>query len=400
VGPQQLPSVQEASVLSGQPIPSRLQPAGGGGSGGTPASRRPGRRIMPMRMEPLPGGAAVAPSRLRSSPLPPMAAFEGTGGRAAGAAAPPGAGPRTPLSAATAARLSSRMCSSPLPLMPAAEAAASPAAPAAGLTPKRSLPQPRSPSPAAAAPPLAGQGRPAAAKPQPVRPTALESAFAAVSLGTPMQSPPPPLSPPPRAAAASPRCGGADAAEPLAAALLRDSDGAAAALAACAPGAGGSSGSNSGPACADAAADAAVVAALSQAAQRCADALAAGSAAVADVEERLLRLLAQTQASEGEACALQERAMLLCGALLHAWLCSPAHERAVWSFNGGCDGAAGDDADAAPLPPALQSFRQLPSALMKVVRRGCSLGVLRQLRLWLQDATLGGPRVGDGVACE
>jgi hypothetical protein len=88
---------------------------------------------------------------------------------------------------------------------------------------------------------------------------------------------------------------------------------------------------------------------------------------------------------ESAAGQLLDRALLLCGATVCAYVRSSFHEAAVWGPE--CVGA-GPDGGA---PPGLQSFVQLPAQMMKAARGGAPLWVLRQLRLWLQDATLGTP---------
>jgi hypothetical protein len=160
--------------------------------------------------------------------------------------------------------------------------------------------------------------------------------------------------------------------------------------------------------------DAAVV--CGAVAQRCVDRVAAGRAALAQLEGCLLQLLSAvlqplpaTPGSGGEQTGdpaqdatrgrLREGVLLLCGAALHAWLKSECVESAVWRFDRGTggrsgggsgDAGVGSGGGASELPVGLQSFVQLPVQLMRAVRAGCSLGVLRRLRLWLQDATLGG----------
>lgn len=176
-----------------------------------------------------------------------------------------------------------------------------------------------------------------------------------------------------------------------------------------------------------------VLLACRAAAHRCVEAVTQERVALAAVEECLLQLLAAAgaasqpavpsavcKATGGSGAAAgaggagaagpddedgpQARAILLCGAAMHAWVTSGCHEAAVWCHVGGSGGdahcAAGVGASAMYVgrrpPPGLQSFVQLPAAVMRVVRAGCGLGVLRQLRRWLQDATLGGTGGGGG----
>jgi hypothetical protein len=440
--PRRLPTVDESAALGASALAARLQAAGGSGGSGcgdTPtavaaAATRARRRITPMRVEPLPAGSGGgAPSRLRSSPLPMIAALEAARALAPGSGAVPGGGaaPRTPISAAAAARLSSRMCSSPLPLMPAAEAPALPvtatatAALATNRVSKPSASAWRAPSPilAVASPGPRQAAVTAALDPRLGRPTALESAFAAVSLDAAAQGSP--FSPPRclvRGANASPAKPHVPQAERIAAAVLSSSTGAAEAVLAALMGcegalaAGGvSEGSSSSSRDVGEPAAAAVA---KEAASRCVEAVQRGEATVTDIEQRLMLLLSEAQqqqvaaAGEGQVPAsppagasaamprgaqLQERVLLLCGAVLHAWLSSPYHERAVWSADEAAAAAAASDSEGALLPPALQAFGQLPGAMMKAVRGGCRLAVLRRLRLWLQDATLGDPGLADSL---
>jgi hypothetical protein len=288
-------------------------------------------------------------------------------------------------------------------------------------------PAPTSPAAAAAA----EEGGPAAA----VAPTALEKAFAAaagcdvaseaVADDSKDQGPVPPAAPTKSGAARAAKGGSAPADEAaaapaaLVAALLAPGPVAVAevlaVLASVRPG--GTTSSSGGRGSCDlmsglGGSDAgarAVMGACFAAATRCVDEVERRRVRLRELEGRLVQLLAelpeqqqqqqQQQQSPGRVAGsggsveagaagrLRDSALLLCGAMLHTHIRSPFHERAVWNADGAdFDAEAGDEGG---LPPGLQSFVQLPAQMMKVVRGGCGLFVLKQLRLWLQDATLG-----------
>jgi len=356
----------------------------GGGDGGTPGAVRARRRITPMRVEPS------------------CQQGEGLG--------TPSSAPRPPAKGSPAAR----QASGQLPFVSPAEAVAP------------VLVQATDPEAAAAA--LADE--PAA------KPTALERMFAAAScegdVAAGDQDKEGPCTPKAKAAAlresGSPGPQAAEqsaqqeaAAETLAAILLAQGQLPTAdlltALAAFEPSVTRSS-SGAGAAAAAAGCDPrgrpdagtkAVVGVCAAAARICVAAVEQRKMRLSELEDKLGELLASVPepkpkpqasptAGRGEAAAaaaaalekaeqLRERGLLLCGAMLHTYLRSAFHEHAVWRLDE-CS-SSDDGAEGGGVPLGLQSFVHLPTQMMRAVRAGSGLAVLRQLRLWLQDATLG-----------
>eukprot|EP00775_Hariotina_reticulata_P002814 gene2814-3106_t len=117
------------------------------------------------------------------------------------------------------------------------------------------------------------------------------------------------------------------------------------------------------------------------------------------LEQQLLASLQETAAEQGLAAAatgaqsvpplLQRHALsqLLCGAVLHAFLNDVVQRAAVWG-----QGVAGTSSGCCPSSlssSSLTTFKVLPSQVMKSVRCDTPQWVLKQLRVWMQGATLG-----------
>jgi hypothetical protein len=77
--------------------------------------------------------------------------------------------------------------------------------------------------------------------------------------------------------------------------------------------------------------------------------------------------------------------LLLAGALMHALMCCPAVKAVVWA--GGMKPDIHEAEAAAAV--GLLHLTQLPVLLMKAARGEMPLWLLRQLRQWMQQATLG-----------
>ena len=427
------PAPLAADSGAGEPAAHRLAPvavvslsrgdsASCGGTG-TPNAVRARRRITPMRVEGSEAaggtGTPIARAASGSSPLVLLAAA-----RAASDQLPFG-GP-TPAAAAAAARahsgalaqsfasppvMAAQRARTPGERLPFASAAGGDAGAADHGTPQqlgrlsRGL-TPRTASAAAAAAPD-GDAAAAVGTPEPsVRPTALDRAFAeasgekaAAAEGPAVAGAAATLTPPAPPLRVRLRHSPEAEAEDLTTALLAAEPFCVAEALLLLNG-GGDSGGGGGDAQA-----AALVCSL--AARRCVAALAEGRASVRELDARMAQLVASApgdpaaaEADGAEALPLQprDRALLLGGALLHAHLTSAAHERAVWRERTSGDGDAGQEEEdggeqqeqLGGLPRDLQPFVLLPTALMKAARAGAPLAVLRRLRLWLQDATLGG----------
>jgi hypothetical protein len=127
-----------------------------------------------------------------------------------------------------------------------------------------------------------------------------------------------------------------------------------------------------------------------------------GQYTLSQLEQQLLAKLQESAPEQGPAGAaatsvrpeqaLQQRhalSQLLCGAVLHAFLKDDVYKTSVWGqgvagrAGPGCSGSAGTCSST------LTTFRILPSQVMKSVRIDTPQWVLKQLRVWMQGATLG-----------
>jgi hypothetical protein len=127
-----------------------------------------------------------------------------------------------------------------------------------------------------------------------------------------------------------------------------------------------------------------------------------------EVEQLLIQALQQAQAAQmsstggDSACAgtggqssiwqqvsvhqqQEHLLLLLVGALMHALMCCLTVKAAVWA-----DGVeAGTGESEAATAVGLPHLTQLPVLLMKAARGNMPVWLLRQLRQWMQQATLG-----------
>lgn len=151
-------------------------------------------------------------------------------------------------------------------------------------------------------------------------------------------------------------------------------------------------------------------AAAEAAAQQLVDGVTDRQFSMGEVEQLLIQALQQAQAATqaaqvpvtggNSACATggppsiqqvfahrqqEHLLLLLAGALMHALMCCPTVKAAVWA--GGLEAGTAEAEAAAAV--SLPHLTQLPVLLMKAARGDMPVWLLRQLRQWMQQATLG-----------
>lgn len=156
-----------------------------------------------------------------------------------------------------------------------------------------------------------------------------------------------------------------------------------------------------------------LTAAAQAAAQQLVQGVTTGLFSMSEVEQQLIQALQNVQSaapsngSTGSTAAVHAKLpgdpqqvslqqheehllLLLSGALMHALLCCPKVKASVWAVEAaGSEESGAKGAVAQPSNSCLPHLTQLPALLMKAARGDRPVWLLRQLRVWMQQATLG-----------